>query len=214
MTLPTLRHLCPVDGCAFYLDRPSPLSTPPRGAFLTMGEFVGAVALQEVRDAEAVFQAHVDTHTPLEYLRTIQRLNTELAKSTGATITEHALRLAGGGMQVRNPHPDIERVYPLTEWVKDEQRNGSEVYRRRIVVVEDWAKAEEPRVLPAPPPLPEPPICGAQAGQFYGRCRYMLIPKRHACSLRGEHDVHVCAACGLTWRDLVTTPRKEPVPPR
>ncbi|WP_154697028.1 hypothetical protein [Lentzea guizhouensis] len=140
---PTLRHLCPVDECDFYLDRPSPLGGPPQGSFLTLDEFVAAVAIQEAQDAEAVLQAHVDTHTPLEYLRTIQRLNAELTKVTEATLTEHALRLASGGMQVRNPHPDIERVYPLAEWIRDELQNGSKVYRRRVVVLENWTAVEE-----------------------------------------------------------------------
>lgn len=140
---PTLRHQCPVDECDFYLDRPSPLGGPVQGSFATLGEFVAAVAFQEARDVEAVLQAHVDTHTPLEYLRTIQRLNAELAKATEAPIIEHALLMSGGGMQVRNPHPDIERIYPLMEWIRNELQNGSKVYRRRVVVLDGWAEVKE-----------------------------------------------------------------------
>lgn len=41
-------------------------------------------------------------------------------------------------MQVRSNNPETERVYPLTEWITHNQRDGGRVYRRRIIVVEDW----------------------------------------------------------------------------
>lgn len=56
---------------------------------------------------------------------------------------EYGLLMAGGGMQVRNPHPDVERIYPLVEWIRNEQQNGAKVYRRRVVVIEDWTEVEE-----------------------------------------------------------------------
>lgn len=55
-------------------------------------------------------------------------------------VTEHAIRMSGGSMQVRNPHPEIERIYPLAEWIEAQQRNGGKVHRRKIVVVEDWTE--------------------------------------------------------------------------
>lgn len=39
-------------------------------------------------------------------------------------VTEYAQLMAGGGMCVRNPHPEIERIYPLTEWIAAERRSG------------------------------------------------------------------------------------------
>lgn len=67
----------------------------------------------------------------------------EAARVDGQDTTEHAQRFSGGSMLVRNPHPDIERIYPVADWIRDEQRNGGKIYRRRIVVLEDWTEVEE-----------------------------------------------------------------------
>jgi hypothetical protein len=52
---------------------------------------------------------------------------------------EHAVMMKSGDMCVRNPHPDVERVYPLGLWV-EHQKRSTRVFRRRVVVVEDWAE--------------------------------------------------------------------------
>lgn len=62
----------------------------------------------------------------------------------GDEITEYALRMSGGAMQVRNPHPEIERVYPVAEWIAGETRFGHHIYRRRVIVVSDWEEVTEP----------------------------------------------------------------------
>ncbi|GHH57882.1 hypothetical protein [Lentzea cavernae] len=67
----------------------------------------------------------------------------EAAHVNGQEMVEHAQRYAGGSMLVRNPHPDIERIYPVPEWIRDEQRNGGKLYRRTVVVLEDWTEIEE-----------------------------------------------------------------------
>jgi hypothetical protein len=64
--------------------------------------------------------------------------------SPPVTVTEHATGMSGGGMNVRPDDPEIERVYPLAVWIAHRQRDGGRVYRRRIVVVDDWE--EVPRV--------------------------------------------------------------------
>lgn len=53
-------------------------------------------------------------------------------------VTEHATRTKGGTMHVRYTSPDIERVYPLAEWLEHMTEDGGKVYRRTIVVVSDW----------------------------------------------------------------------------
>jgi len=53
-------------------------------------------------------------------------------------VTEYAQLMSGGGMHVRNPHPEIERIWPLADWIKAGQMGGGRVYRRVITVVEDW----------------------------------------------------------------------------
>lgn len=67
----------------------------------------------------------------------------EVARVDGQDITEHAQRDAGGSMLVRNPHPDIERIWPVADWIRDQQRMGGKIYRRRIVVLKDWTEVEE-----------------------------------------------------------------------
>ena len=52
-------------------------------------------------------------------------------------VVEHAIMMHGGGMHVRYDGPDMERAYPLQQWIKDNQRHKS-VYRRRILVIDDW----------------------------------------------------------------------------
>ncbi len=59
-------------------------------------------------------------------------------------VVEHATRMSGGGMHVRNAHPEIDRILPLDDWIKSEQRFGGVVYRRVVVVVEDWEEVERP----------------------------------------------------------------------
>lgn len=41
--------------------------------------------------------------------------------------------------------PEIERIYPLAEWIVHTQLGGK-VYRRRVIVVDDWEE------VPAPSP--------------------------------------------------------------
>lgn len=65
------------------------------------------------------------------------------AERASTETVEHAQQFAGGSMLVRNPHPDIERIYPVTDWVRDERKNGGRIYRRRIVVLEDWTEIKE-----------------------------------------------------------------------
>lgn len=55
-----------------------------------------------------------------------------------SAVVEHAVRYTGGAMLVRNPSPDIEAIFPLDLWVTSEKRFGGKVYRRTIVVIDDW----------------------------------------------------------------------------
>jgi len=47
-------------------------------------------------------------------------------------------------MHVRNDDPEVERIYPLAEWLPAARRFGGHVYRRRIVILEDWEEVTEP----------------------------------------------------------------------
>lgn len=58
-------------------------------------------------------------------------------------VAEYGLLYSGGGYLTRNAAPEIERIYPVAEWVRDELGSGGHVFRRRIVVVEDWEEITE-----------------------------------------------------------------------
>ena len=58
----------------------------------------------------------------------------------GEVVTEHAQLMSGGGFHVWNTEPYIEEIYPLAEKIKAGQRFGGKVYRRRVIVVEDWTE--------------------------------------------------------------------------
>jgi hypothetical protein len=58
----------------------------------------------------------------------------------GEPVTEHAVQYKSGDMKVRCDDPEVERIYPLEQWIPSEQRFGEKVWRRRIVVLEDWTE--------------------------------------------------------------------------
>lgn len=64
--------------------------------------------------------------------------DTTVEPSPPLTMVEHATGMSDGSMNVRPDDPDIERIYPLAVWIEHRQRDGGRVYRRRIIVVEDW----------------------------------------------------------------------------
>jgi len=62
----------------------------------------------------------------------------------GPVITEHAHQMSGGGYHVWNTEPYIEEIYPLEQRIKAGQRHGGKVYRRQVIVVEDWTEIPSP----------------------------------------------------------------------
>lgn len=56
------------------------------------------------------------------------------------TITEHAQLYAGGSMLVWPDHPELLRIFPLEERIQAGQRGGGRVFRRTVIVVEDWTE--------------------------------------------------------------------------
>ena len=58
----------------------------------------------------------------------------------GPVITEHAYQMSGGGYHVWNTEPYIEEIYPLEQRIAHSQQHGGKVYRRRVIVVEDWTE--------------------------------------------------------------------------
>lgn len=65
------------------------------------------------------------------------------AETRQVTVTEYGERMGGGGYQTWNTEPYIEKIYPLAEKIEAHRKHGK-VYRRRIIVVEDWAEVDAP----------------------------------------------------------------------
>jgi hypothetical protein len=51
---------------------------------------------------------------------------------------EYGQLYRGGDVQVFNPDPEIDRIYPMAERVRHGRRNGGKVLRRVVIVLEDW----------------------------------------------------------------------------
>lgn len=58
-------------------------------------------------------------------------------------ITEYGEELTSGGYQTWNTEPYIEKIYPLAEKIEAHRKHGK-VYRRRIIVVENWTEVDGP----------------------------------------------------------------------
>lgn len=58
-----------------------------------------------------------------------------------ADVVEHAVQMSGGDMCVRVDDPAVERIYPLDQWIEHRYSiDRTKVYRRKIIVVEDWTE--------------------------------------------------------------------------
>ena len=58
----------------------------------------------------------------------------------GPVVTEHAHQMSGGGYHVWNTEPYVLRYCPLEQMIEMRQQDGGKVYRRRVIVVEDWTE--------------------------------------------------------------------------
>jgi len=67
----------------------------------------------------------------------LQRMDTRAAQlADQEPAVEHAQLYSGGSMLVRPATYDL--VYPLDEWIEHSTRHGGRVFRRTILVIEDW----------------------------------------------------------------------------
>jgi hypothetical protein len=130
-----------------HLSRPFFYREPANGVTL-------AVTYQGSDGLAFVAQPHRDADQPYEQYGVVlprdvvRSLALRMLASIGSNptvdqrVVEHAIRMSGGSMQVRFAHREIERIFPLVDWIKSEQRFGGKVYRRVVVVVEDWEEVE------------------------------------------------------------------------
>ena len=67
------------------------------------------------------------------------------APAPGEVVTEYALIRKGGEYEVWNTAPYVEAAWPLAKKIEDYQRyQGAKVYRRRVIVIEDWTEVDRP----------------------------------------------------------------------
>jgi hypothetical protein len=58
-------------------------------------------------------------------------------------VDEYGTRMSGGGYQTWDTSPELEAIYPLAKHIKNTRRDGGKVYRRRIIVIDDWTEVTE-----------------------------------------------------------------------
>jgi hypothetical protein len=69
----------------------------------------------------------------------------EQEPAAGEVVTEYGLAHKGGDWTVWNTAPHLEAAWPLAKRIEDYRRyQGAKVYRRRVIVVEDWAEVDAP----------------------------------------------------------------------
>jgi hypothetical protein len=71
------------------MDEPNPYFIPDGGPYLTIDDFTRAMALQHAERIETALKDHFESHTAIEYLGTIQRLNAEYAIARSTQLGYH-----------------------------------------------------------------------------------------------------------------------------
>lgn len=66
------------------------------------------------------------------------------AEIVTGVVTEYGTRYKSGEHQVWNTAPIFGKAYPLAEMIAERVSNGGKVYRRRLIVVDDWAEVDAP----------------------------------------------------------------------
>lgn len=66
---------------------------------------------------------------------------------TGTPVVEYGLAMAGRGTkQVFYTDEELERIYPLAKQIRHTRTYGGKVFRRRIMVLEEWALVTDEEV--------------------------------------------------------------------
>lgn len=73
----------------------------------------------------------------------LQRLRQE-ARAAGEAVTEYAQLDGNGVFLVWDSGPDAERRFPLAKRIRSARSAGGLIFRRRMIVVEDWEEVAEP----------------------------------------------------------------------
>lgn len=58
-------------------------------------------------------------------------------------VTEYAVRYKSGDWKIRYTDDEVDRIYPLAQWISHGQRFGGFVGKRTVIVVEDWKRVRK-----------------------------------------------------------------------
>lgn len=139
---------------------------------------------------------------------------------SGEEKVEYGQLYSGGGYLTFNDSPVIEKIWPLADRIKAGQRSGGRVYRRRIVVIEDWEEVgpqcsarhrgaaltveQADRIAQLRPPYP--PQSADPAERCPGRTGWHTPSAEDWNRGNRESDCRECGAeitrrfCDPTWR--------------
>lgn len=67
------------------------------------------------------------------------RAEAELAQP----VTEYAVRYKSGDWKIRYTDDEVDRIYPLAQWISHGQRFAGFVGKRTVIVVEDWKRVRK-----------------------------------------------------------------------
>lgn len=73
---------CTVDGCGFTIPAPCPVAIPT--GITADGTITFSPNYPELQRVETTLETHANQHTPIEFLTTIQRLQTDLNRAQAA----------------------------------------------------------------------------------------------------------------------------------
>jgi hypothetical protein len=83
---------CAVDGCGWMADTDEPSATRTVARFTspadTIDDAISRASRDRAAELEVILREHAESHDVLDYLRTIQRLNADLAQQ-GSGIRPH-----------------------------------------------------------------------------------------------------------------------------
>lgn len=75
----------------------------------------------------------------------LQKQLPEVTTITGEPVTEYSLKMLNT-MQVLPSDTEVEKVYPVAKHLRHSMKYGGQVFRRRLVVIEDWTPVTEEEV--------------------------------------------------------------------
>lgn len=87
----------------------------------------------------------VATNPEIDAYFDLQKQLPEVTTITGEPVTEYSLKMLNT-MQVLPTDTEVEKVYPMAKHLRHSMKYGGQVYRRRLLIIEDWTPVTEEEV--------------------------------------------------------------------